>query len=143
MSRYDYAGFDSNLNVSIGLSGCRVDFEPVEGKGGTTWIVKHVTSWNGKHYTRAITLQDALQTETIGLDEDAARFIAEWYPECAGTVCSELEYWPYNDCSIRQTRPENFRCFLEENGITQDEYEEQSGTVLEDAAFDGLVVIGE
>lgn len=143
MSRYDYDGFDHNANVSIGLSGCRVEFKPVEGKDGSTWIVKHVTSWNGHHYTRAITLQDALQTETIGLDEDAARFVAEWYPECAWTACRELEWWPYNDTSIRQISAKSFACRLEADGITQDEYEEQYGTVLEDAAFDGLVVIGE
>ena len=143
MSRYDYAGFDSNLNTSIGLSGCKVEFEPVKGKDGTTWIVKKVTDWHDRRHIRAITLQDALQTETIGLDEDAAQFVVEWYPECAWTVCSELEYYPYNDVSIRQTRPENFECYLKADGITREEYEDRYGTVLEDAAFDGLVVIGE
>ena len=107
MSRYDYKGFDDNSNSSIGLSGCKVEFEPVEGKDGTTWIVKRVTSWSGHNYIKAIRLQDALQCEVFGLDEDAARFVAEWCPECAGVACQELTYWPYNDFSIRQITAES------------------------------------
>lgn len=76
-----------------------------------------------------------------GLSDDAAEFMAEWYPECVYSAIDNLRYTYVLDNGIRQFATEkelaeylsNFEC-------SREEYEERYGSIIEDNAFDGIVV---
>lgn len=78
-----------------------------------------------------------------GLSDDAAEFMAEWYPECVYSAIDNLRYTYVLDNGIRQFATEkelaeylsNFEC-------SREEYEERYGSIIEDNAFDGIVVTG-
>lgn len=78
-----------------------------------------------------------------GLSGDASEFMAEWYPEYACCALDNLRYTYGFDHSIRQfATEEELAEFLLYLDCSREEYEERYGSIIEDAAFDGIVVTG-
>lgn len=78
-----------------------------------------------------------------GLSDDAAEFMAEWYHEYACCALDNLRYTYDFDNGIRQFATEKELAeYLSDIECSREEYEERYGSIIEDAAFDGIVVTG-
>lgn len=76
-----------------------------------------------------------------GLSDDAAEFMAEWYPEYVCCALNNLRYTYDFDNGIRQFATEKELAeYLNDLGCSREEYEERYGSIIEDAAFNGIVV---
>jgi hypothetical protein len=78
-----------------------------------------------------------------GLSDDAAEFMAEWYPEYACCALDNFRYTYEFDHGIRQFATEKELAeYLSDIECSREEYEERYGSIIEDNAFDGVVVTG-
>lgn len=78
-----------------------------------------------------------------GLSDDAAEFMAEWYPEYACCALDNFRYTYDFDHGIRQFATEKELAeYLSDIECSREEYEERYGSIIEDNAFDGVVVTG-
>lgn len=78
-----------------------------------------------------------------GLSDDAAEFMAELYPGYACCALDNLRYTYDFDNGIRQFATEKELAeYLSDLGCSRVEYKERYGSIIEDAAFDGIVVTG-
>lgn len=80
--------------------------------------------------------------KSIGIPEDAATWLADWYPETEGYVDAGYEdaYSPY---IFRVMTEEEFAELLYWHDVDEDEYNERYGITFCDVAFEGVIVIGE
>lgn len=88
-------------------------------------------------------LLEVLQNYPFGLDQNAAAFICEYYPECIYTACEVLQYFPFHNSIFAQMTETEFTDYLRWCDCTETEYEDKYGVVIRDAAFSGVLVIGE
>lgn len=103
-------------------------------------ITQHYTR-EGVTTTTIYQLADLL-AEFFGFDKEAAAFVAEWHPEAAYIVADYFQHdisWG----TIKQISEAEWAADLEWEGVTEDYYTENYGTVLRDAAFPGVIVFGE
>jgi hypothetical protein len=108
-----------------------------------TWIVRRVVSGDGRTlHTSAAPMENVLH-DNYGFDWSAAEFLAEWYPEFAAAIAEDLECSPYSWITIRQMDDSELNSMLEWSECTRDEFEESRGSIFEDAAFTGHIVIGD
>lgn len=78
-----------------------------------------------------------------GLSDDAAEFMAEWYPEYVCCALDNLRYTYDLDNGIRQFATEKELAeYLSDIECSREEYEERYGSIIEDNAFNGIVVTG-
>lgn len=78
-----------------------------------------------------------------GLSDDAAEFMAELYPEYACYALDNLRYTYDFDNGIMQFATEKELAeYLSDLGCSREEYKERYGSIIEDNAFDGIVVTG-
>lgn len=78
-----------------------------------------------------------------GMPCDVAEFLTEWYPETAMCAVDNIRYTYGFDHTLMHMSEEELQehlCFL---GVSRDEYENSYGTIIQDVAFDGVVVCGE
>ena len=87
--------------------------------------------------------ESAQLLKLAGLSDDAAEFMAEWYPEYACCALDNLRYTYDFDNGIRQFATEKELAeYLSDIECSREEYEERYGSIIEDNAFDGVVVTG-
>jgi len=77
-----------------------------------------------------------------GLPDDAARFVDEWLPEYRATLTLYLAYWPYSWLTIAVMDDKELNDWLACYPITREKFEEERGSIYEDASFIGHLVIG-
>lgn len=80
--------------------------------------------------------------KSIGLHDDAANWLADWYPEAEYYVDAGYEdvYSPY---IFHVMTEEEFTEHLEWHGVDENGYNERYGITFRDVAFNGVIVIGE
>lgn len=81
--------------------------------------------------------------ELAGLSNDAAEFMAEWYSEYACCAIDNLRYTYGIDHSIHQMTESELAEHLDFLEVSEDYYQENCGAIIRDAAFDGVIVIGD
>ena len=87
--------------------------------------------------------ENAQLFKLAGLSDDAAEFMAEWYPEYVCCALDNLRYTYGFDHSIRQFDTEKELAeYLSDMEYSREEWEENYGSIIEDAAFDGIIVTG-
>lgn len=87
--------------------------------------------------------ENAQLYKLAGLQDDAAEFMAEWYPEYACCALDNLRYTYDFDNGIMQFATEKELAeYLSDIGRSREEYEEFCGSIIEDNAFEGIVVTG-
>lgn len=87
--------------------------------------------------------ENAQLYKLAGLSDDAAEFMAEWYPEYACCALDNLRYTYDFDNGIMQFATEKELAeYLSDIGRSREEYEEFCGSIIEDNAFEGIVVTG-
>lgn len=84
-----------------------------------------------------------LMEAPFNMDENAAEFIAEWYPETIHTAADKCKYFPYDWETFAQMTENELSKLLDYSDVTEDEYENKYGFIIRDAAFSGVIVIGE
>lgn len=85
--------------------------------------------------------KDALKL--CGIPDDAAVFILEWYPELLVYAYNRLKFGYYDWATFGVLTEDELSDMLSWNDCTEDEYEEKYGTIIRDAAFEGVLVCGE
>ena len=80
---------------------------------------------------------------SAGLPEDAARFCTEWMPEYIGYAYDRLQYGYYDWQTFGIMTEDELSEWLNYHDVTEDDYQERYGTIVRDAAFDGVLVMGE
>ena len=80
--------------------------------------------------------------KSIGIPDDAATWLADWCPEAECYVDAGYEdmYSPY---VFRVMTEDEFAEHLEWHDVDEDEYNYKYGITFWDAAFEGVIVIGE
>ena len=81
--------------------------------------------------------------ELAGLSDEAAEFMAEWYPEYVCCAIDNLRYTYGFDHSIHQITESELAEHLDFLEVSEDCYQENHGAIIRDAAFDGVIVIGD
>lgn len=85
--------------------------------------------------------ENAQLFKLANLSDDAAEFMAEWYPEYACCALDNLRYTYVFDNGIRQFATEKELAeYLSDIECSRGEYEERYGSIIEDNAFDGIIV---
>lgn len=81
--------------------------------------------------------------ESLNVPADAAEFLDEWYPECEGIIDSIISEGGNSYIGCRVYSEEEWQDVLDWFEVSEEEYEERHGHVFRDAAFEGVLVIGE
>lgn len=91
---------------------------------------------------RQVSIFDACK-ELTNLDDNAARFIEDWYPEYTALFVDMFKYGAYSWITFEQATEDELTSFLNYHGVTEKEYDERYGSIIRDAAFDGVIIVGE
>lgn len=78
-----------------------------------------------------------------GMPDDAAEFLAEWYPELAHGAVDNVWYTYGFDHSLQWMNEQGLVEYMQFLEVSEDEYQDNYGIVIRDAAFDGVIVCGE
>lgn len=78
-----------------------------------------------------------------GIPEDAASFIAEWYPELGSYAYNRLKFGYYDWATFGVMTEKELADMLSWNDYTEEYYGENYGIIIRDAAFEGVLVCGE
>ena len=73
-----------------------------------------------------------------GIAEDAANFLCEWYPEVEYKLDAKAHGYIFEVMTEEELAEHLYML-----DCTEEEYEYEYGTIFRDAAFDGVIVIGE
>lgn len=74
---------------------------------------------------------------------DAAEFICEWYPEMLVYAYNRLKFGYYDWATFGVMTEDELAEMLAYNDCSEEEYVDKYGTIIRDAAFDGVLVAGE
>ena len=113
-------------------------------------IVANLPTWPDTYarFTETESMRETLTKAPFCLDDDAAAFVCEWLPEYIYTVADICKFYPYAWQTFAQMDESELENYLhgfdyDSHTVNEDEYNEQYGATYRDAAFNGVLVIGE
>lgn len=99
--------------------------------------------WIPRTTVRRILMELMEKLTAINLPSDAAAFVCEWYPEAECYADEILRCGAYSWLTFAVFSEEEWASHLDWFDTSEEEYEERYGIVFRDAAFEGVLVIGE
>ena len=79
--------------------------------------------------------------KTIGIPDDAANFIVEYLSEYEPFINDQLYYdMTFDTCAV--FTEDDWKNELDYLGVSEEEYEEERGSVWRDSSFNGVLVMG-